>query len=243
VEDYIKEFEAIQYQVSMFNIGFDDLLFTSHFVNGLKDEIRGVVQAQLPDLVDRASPLARIQQQVVDKRHFHPGKQGPSKSSSVSSSSKGESSQTAPPSSLWKERQLRDFRHANNLRYFYGENFDANHLQKCAKRNKPQLHALVVNDLDVPLTEETLNQLEIEDVRASKMGQLSLNAIASIEYKDSMRIRALVHNKVMLILVDSGSSHSFVSHSFLQQTSITTEPTSSIQVRVANGDILMSVTP
>jgi hypothetical protein len=49
----------------MFNTGFDDLFFTSHFVNGLKDEIRGVEQAQLPNSVDKASLLAKIQQQIV----------------------------------------------------------------------------------------------------------------------------------------------------------------------------------
>jgi hypothetical protein len=67
---------------------------------------------------------------------------------------------------------------------------------------------LVVNDLDAELTEETLNHLEIEDVLASEMGQLSLNALAGTESSDSMCIRALVQSKVMLILVDSGSSHS-----------------------------------
>jgi hypothetical protein len=102
------------------------------------------------------------------------------------------------------------------------------------------LHALVINDLDAPLTKDTLNQLEIEDVLIAEMGQLSLNAMAGTESKGPMRIRALMHDKVMLILVDSGSSHSFVSYSFLQQVGITAKPTSAIQVRVANGDTLMS---
>jgi hypothetical protein len=70
LEDYIREFEAIQFQVSMFNTGFDELFFTSHFVNGLKDEIRGVVQAQLPDSVDRVTLLAQNQQQIVDRSKF-----------------------------------------------------------------------------------------------------------------------------------------------------------------------------
>jgi hypothetical protein len=48
----------------------------------------------------------------------------------------------------------------------------------------------------------------MEDVLAEEMGQLLLNALYGTEMGDSMRIRALVHNKVMLILVDSGSSHS-----------------------------------
>jgi nicotinamide mononucleotide adenylyltransferase len=61
VEDYTKEFKAIQFHVSMFNPGFDDMFFTSQFVSGLKEEIKGAVQAQLPDSVDKASMLARIQ--------------------------------------------------------------------------------------------------------------------------------------------------------------------------------------
>jgi hypothetical protein len=60
VEDYMREFEAVQFQVSKFNAGFDDMFFTLHYVNGLRDYIRGGIQSQLPDSVDKASLLARI---------------------------------------------------------------------------------------------------------------------------------------------------------------------------------------
>jgi hypothetical protein len=73
---------------------------------------------------------------------------------------------------------LRDYRRANNLCYFCGNKFDATHLQKCLKRNKPQLNALVINDLDAELTKGTLNQLEVEDVLSEQLGQLSPNALA-----------------------------------------------------------------
>jgi hypothetical protein len=53
-----------------------------------------------------------------------------------------------------------------------------------------------------------------------------------------MRLRALVHNKVMLILVDSSSSHNFVNNSFVQRTGLVTMPTKTMQVRVANGELL-----
>jgi hypothetical protein len=55
-----------------------------------------------------------------------------------------------------------------------------------------------------------------------------------------MRIRALVQNKVMLILVDFGSSHSFVNQSFLDQTGIVTRAAVPLQVRVVNGEVLKS---
>lgn len=59
---------------------------------------------------------------------------------------------------------MRDYRRANNLCYFCGDKFDKEHLQKCPTRNKPQINALVVNDMDVELCEDTLNKFEIEDV-------------------------------------------------------------------------------
>lgn len=55
-----------------------------------------------------------------------------------------------------------------------------------------------------------------------------------------MRIRALLQNKVMLVLVDSGSSHSFISTSFLQTTGIKASKCAPAHVQVANGENLVS---
>lgn len=43
VEEYTKEFEALRFQVSMHNPGYDEVFFASHFIKGLKEEIRAVV--------------------------------------------------------------------------------------------------------------------------------------------------------------------------------------------------------
>lgn len=55
-----------------------------------------------------------------------------------------------------------------------------------------------------------------------------------------MKIRALVQNQVMLTLIHSGSSHSFVSAQFLDRIGMVPISTSPKQVKVANGDILIS---
>jgi hypothetical protein len=236
VEEYIKQFQAKQFQVAMHNPGFDEMFFTAHFINGLKEEIKSVVHTHLPDSVDRAALLAKIQQQVIERAKSRPVKW----SSTKASNAKQDIQQPNTSSTLWKERQLRDFRKANDLCYYCGEKFLPGHLQKCTKRTKPQVNAIVVNDLDVELKEDTLNQLAIEDALTSEMGQLSLNAISGTENGDSMRLRALVHNKVMLILVDSGSSHSFINSSFVYQAGLSTVPTQTMQLRVANGELLQS---
>jgi hypothetical protein len=41
VEEYTKETEIAQFQVSMINSGSDDMFFAKHFVNGLRYDIKG----------------------------------------------------------------------------------------------------------------------------------------------------------------------------------------------------------
>lgn len=44
---------------------------------------------------------------------------------------------------------------------------------------KPQVNALALNDLDRDLSDEMLNQMEVEDAIQEDLGQLSLNAFTS----------------------------------------------------------------
>ena len=223
----------------MHNSELGEIFFTTEFLRGLKHEIGNVVQSQVPDTVERAILLAKIQQQVLDKGKYKWNKYAASTKPStppLKLDQKGGTS-TSP---LRKERQTRDFLKANNLCFYCREPFDANHMKSCTKKPQNQLNALALNDMDVVLTEEVLNQLEIEDTLASDFCQLSLNALSGAEKGDAMKLRALVHNKVMLILINSGSSHSFISSSFMDKLGLPTQSTKSQQVRLANGDILLT---
>jgi hypothetical protein len=102
------------------------------------------------------------------------------------------------------------------------------------------VNALVINELDVDLTDEVLNELAVEDSIADDLYKLSLNAISGTEEGEAMKLRALVQNKVMLMLVDSGSSHTFVSSAFVSRLGLKTVPTSPKIVKVANGDTLVT---
>lgn len=91
-------------------------------------------------------------------------------------------------------------------------------------------------DLDKEkITEEMLNQLAVEDALAENFCQLSLNALTSADTNNSIKLRSLVKNKVMLILVDSSSSHSFISSSFVQLAMLPTVRIEPKQVKLANG--------
>lgn len=62
LEKCITTFEDLQYQVTMHNSELGDMFFTTQFLRGLKPEVGNVAQSQVPDTVERAILLAKIQQ-------------------------------------------------------------------------------------------------------------------------------------------------------------------------------------
>jgi len=123
---------------------------------------------------------------------------------------------------------------------YCGDKFDKAHAASCLKRKSAQVNAIVVNDLDHHLTDEVPQQLASEDIVTEEFEQLSLNAILGTSNGDVLKIQALVQGKVMLLLLDSGSTNSFVNSSFLQKVGIQSTPTVPKQVKVANGDTLVT---
>ena len=75
---------------------------------------------------------------------------------------------------------------------------------------------------------------------STDFGQLSLKAISGTDAGEALKVRVLVKNQVMLTLVYRGSSHNFVSAESLDRVGITPVPTVPKQVRVANGEIMIS---
>jgi len=238
VEDYTSQFQALQYDVTMHNSHYDEMFFTPQYIRGLKEEIRTTVEPQMPQTVQKASTIARIQQGMLERskaRYNRTNSQvrtyGPPKT---------EYKQPQQISTLWKDRQLRDYRKANGLCFSCGEKFVPGHLEVCSKRQKPQVNAIVLNDLDRELSDEVLNELAVEDQLHEEFSQLSLNALSSLNSTSCIKLKARVKDKVLLILVDSGSTHSFISSKFVELAKLYTVPTGTRKVKLANGEGLQT---
>ncbi|WVZ78975.1 hypothetical protein U9M48_026610 [Paspalum notatum var. saurae] len=216
VEAYTTAFEALQFEICMHNSTYDDLFFTSQYIASLKDDIRGVVEPQVPSTVEQASRIAKIQQRLLDRNRAKFGKS--TKPSHVAG--KADIKTTTPSTSFWKDRQLREYRRTNGLCYHCGDKFTPGHMETCAKKPTAQANALVLNDLDKEISEEVLNQIAIEEVLTEDFCNLSLNALAGTEGNECLKLRAIVNKKVLLMLIDSGSSHSFVSNAFVTKAGL-----------------------
>ena len=174
----------------MHNPHYDDMFFTPHYIRGLKEEIRGTVESQMSTTVHQALVIAKIQQGVHDrsKTRYQRNVSQPKPYMAP----RVEPKPATPLTSLWKDRQLRDYRKANGLCFNCGDKFVPGHLEVCPKRNKPQVNALVINDLDRELSDEVLNQLAAEDTLHEDFCQLSLHAISSVDNTNCIKLKARV---------------------------------------------------
>jgi hypothetical protein len=237
VEEYVQEFEEARYSAAVHNPELDETFFVTQFVKGLKGDIQGPVQSQFPVSVDRTAVLALMQQEIHEKHKFKSPKSfQPSKVQNMVTKSDGKGHTGGDPS---KEKQVREYRRQNGLCFTCGEKFEPGHAAKCPKRVQVQLNALTVEDMEMVLSDEVLMKLEQEEKAAEEYYQLSLNAISGTAEKGSMRVRALIKKQVMLLLVDSGSSTSFISKGMVARLGLVTQACTPVPVKVVNGDILI----
>ena len=86
------------------------------------------------------------------------------------------------------------------------------------------------------LSDEMLDAV-VADEEEEEM-HISVNAISGSENPTTIRVRALVGNQIMLMLIDFGSSHSFVNTDLVERIKGESVLAKTMAVRVANGEIL-----
>lgn len=109
---------------------------------------------------------------------------------------------------IWKARQLKDYIRQNGMCYSCGDKFAPGHV--CANTQAAQVKALNMAEEVAHLTDAVLDAIATEEVVEEAASYLSVNALAGTTNTKTIQIRALVGNQAMLLLVDSGSSHTFL---------------------------------
>lgn len=238
VDEYQLQFEQLSYQIAIQNPNYDEQFYVSQFIRGLKIEIRGAVEAQVPETVERAILLALVQQEVQAEARPWAQRQIPH----ARFEHQAPRQEAIKPAlklgtgDLWKDRQLRDYRRVNGLCFKCGDKFDPTH--QCAKKPAAELHAMTTEEEVEQLSDEILNTIELQDLADAKQLSLSLNALAGTDSNDTIRLRALVGNQVMLILIDSGSTGSFVNEAMLSRVQCSVKKTTPVSVKLANNEII-----
>jgi hypothetical protein len=78
--------------------------------------------------------------------------------------------------------------------------------------------------------------MELQDLAEATQLSLSIHALAGIDSSDTIRLRAMVGNQIMLILIDSGSTGSFLNSNMLQRLQCSVQQTTPVKVKLANNE-------
>jgi hypothetical protein len=137
-----------------------------------------------------------------------------------------------------RERQFRDFRRANNLCFKCGDKFSKEH--QC--KHSGQLLTIEVGEFGEVLSDDAVQALELlqETVVPAACCHISQDALAGTEGSETIRLRATVGDQVMILLIDSGSTHTFVTKAFAERAGCMISPVSPLPVKIANGHRMIS---
>jgi hypothetical protein len=255
VTAYIDQFAQLLDQLRAYQTITDPLYYTMKFLDGLKDDIKSVVMIQRPKDLDTAFVLAQLQEDVGDtakKRElrkwdmslpFGSYSKGPmplplppnKPSSSLAAVNDKLGLVPAKQHSITEERlsNLYAYHKAQGLCYKCGLAYSKGH--KCP--DVVQLH----------LVEELWQQLDLCDsddppvVDEDELHNLLLSQSAAglkVSSK-TMKFRGSIQGLELLILLDSGSSHTFLSASVAAQIKGCSLVDAPMPVQVANGHNLL----
>jgi hypothetical protein len=248
VAEYRLAFEESMYHLISLDETLSTRWFVSQFVFGLRDDIRLAVRLQAPASITRAASLARIQEEETEHHRPRNRPAAPTKHPPGAATTTPVLTSAMAARTDWnrkqgnddfnRERQLRDFRRANNLCFKCGDKYSKEH--QC--KRPAQLLLIEVGEFGEVLSDDAVQALELLEETAvpAACSQISVDALAGTAGEETIRIRALVGNQVMLLLIDSGSTHTFVTKQFAERAGCPISAAPAMPVKVANGQMMTS---
>jgi hypothetical protein len=236
VATYRQQFEVYMYHLLTLDPSLSTKFFVTQFLLGPNDELRAAVRIQAPSSITRATVFAKIQEEELEvtrpRPRLVPAGRPPPLPEPIPP--RPAAPVRAAGDDFGWEQQLRDFRLANGLCFKCGDRYTREH--QC-KPQGAQLLTIQVGDFREVLSDDAVQALELLDEPpvAAVCCMLSAQAIAGTESPACIHLPVRVFDQAMLLLLDSGSSHSFVSTQFVQRLNLPTIPIAPVSAKVVNG--------
>ncbi|XP_062173762.1 uncharacterized protein LOC133879249 [Alnus glutinosa] len=223
----------------------------SCFLSGLKDEIRLPVRMLNPDSLNTAFSLAKIQEEFMNstrkpyksaRNSYGFSKQSECGNSSGSSpllAGQTTSSNSVQPKSLPTQRisraQMRE-RREKGLCYYCDDKYSQSHVCKTLRIFLIQGMEWEQDmaDNSVCIEEEGIEELGVN------LPEISLHTISGTPTPHTMRVVGFIRGQMVVILIDSGSTHNFLDPSIIKKTQLSIMSHTRITIKVANGDTIQS---
>jgi len=212
---------------------FSPHVITNRFVDGLKDEIRVVVLVHRPSSMDAACSLALLQEEVLSdssstESHSTSGHSGfrarsfkrqwsaphtPRVQTAVSNATPVKPVEPAKLSGVEEKLQnIKNYRRAKGLCFKCGDKWNPNH--KCSTTVSLNLVEEMWQLIDNSNDQDQYHSNFSEDLM-----QLSLSAVQGTDNVQTIRLVGELYQHSVLLLLDSGSSSSFIGQSLAAKLS------------------------
>ncbi|XP_026445569.1 uncharacterized protein LOC113346219 [Papaver somniferum] len=268
VEEYFERYESLKAIMKNKNPSLCEDYFTMSFISGLKDEISNPVQMFKPNSDSEALYLARLQQSSVDShlkrskpfhRPFTPSSSSFSPSSSYKPSLTPLTNLHKPSFSFDKpiithhlnptklEPSLPPIKHLIpaqiQARRDKGLCYNCDVFYKPGHRCKTQqLFMLVASDEDnsSPPIDDSEEEAASPTTSGDTTMEIFLHALTGLMNQSTIRVPGKLNKHDIFILIDTGSTHSFLDAKLAKKLQIHLVPTGKMLVTVANGDKTVS---
>ena len=247
VDAYYSKFEELMHRVLVYNQAFDETYFVTKFVGGLKTEIKAAIKLHKPRTVDAALSLAKTQEDLAleikkggQKSTYKEGFK--STAFRVNYQGKGILGQAPDDTTKTEEKpkwedcfeSLKASRKAKGECFKCGEKWGPGH--KCPK--SVQLHVLE-ELLEVFHLREDDEVCQNEEAESSEEELVVSECVVSGTMgKKTIRLQGLIQNHEVLILIDSGSSSSFISQQLVEKLGLAVTDIPLSQVIIADGGVM-----
>ena len=237
----------------LYNEAYDDVYFVTHFLGGLKEEIRAPIALHRPTTVDTASALALLQEEELDSHRKLSSSRFPTKdfgksSSKVFSATDKPKISTNPDDTKKGDKSSVDakwaallaYRKANGLCYTCGEKWTGRQ-HKCPDQVPIQMLQEVMELLQLDASTDSDSSDTEDDSAAGFVMAVHKHLPAHLKPKRrTMRFRGMAGKQDLLILLDSGSAGTFTSTEVAQHLSPQLQPCEPQQFFTADGTAMLS---
>jgi hypothetical protein len=260
VADFIERFDSIVHQILAHDPKFSTATITNHFIDGLKDDIRAVVLVHRPSNLDTASAIALLQEESskdAPRKDFKRNEMGGSfRYSSRASAVNYKNSVAYQAHNKGESSTSHGRRGSDNAKNSYTEDKAATLMNykklkglcyKCVMKWNPDHKC--ANTVPLNVVEELWQMVSGKDASEVVLTEpdedsgddlmaISVNAVQGTKSCTTVRVIRDLCGREVVILIDSGSSHSFISESLASRWREWSVLPNSMQVRVANGHTL-----
>jgi hypothetical protein len=260
VADFIERFDSIVHQILAHDPKFSTATITNHFIDGLKDDIRAVVLVHRPSNLDTASAIALLQEESskdAPRKDFKRNEMGGSfRYSSRAGAVNYKNSVAYQAHNKGESSTSQGRRGSDNAKNSYTEDKAATLMNykklkglcyKCVMKWNPDHKC--ANTVPLNVVEELWQMVSGKDASEAVLTEpdedfgddlmaISVNAVQGTKSCTTVRVIRDLCGREVVILIDSGSSHSFISESLASRWREWSVLPNSMQVRVANGHTL-----